>query len=192
MDDAGKKSAPGANARLLHRPPERLHHYAFVVKDQEANRQFFEDVLGIPLVATWCEKGFHRTLGRDIELCHTFFAMGDGSALAFFQYADNEAYEELKPMRADRGQHISFKVDQGTFNEIEQRIITAKLEPRIIDHGYCKSIYIQSPDGLMMEFTIDPPHVAKIDAWQKSVAHAELKRWLSGDRTPNNDERPDH
>lgn len=192
MDDAGSKKAPGKNAILLKRPPERLHHYAFVVKDHEVNRKFFEDVLGLPLVATWCEKGFHRTLGRDIELCHTFFGVGDGSALAFFQYADDEAYEELKCLRPDRGQHISFKVDQATFDEIEQRISASEHESRIIDHGYCKSIYVPSPDGLTMEFTIDPPHVAKIDAWQRNVAHAELARWLGGDRTPNNEERPDH
>ena len=66
MDDATPKAAPGRNARLLQRQPERLHHYAFVVKDQEKNRQFFEDVLGIPLAATWCEQGHHRLLGREI------------------------------------------------------------------------------------------------------------------------------
>ncbi len=32
--------------------PARLHHYAFVVRDQEANRHFFEDIIGLPLVAT--------------------------------------------------------------------------------------------------------------------------------------------
>ena len=192
MDDASSKGNKSSNARLLQRLPERLHHYAFVVKDHEVNRQFFEDVLGIPLVATWCEKGFHRLLGREIELCHTFFAVGDGSALAFFQYADEAAYEELKCLRPDRGQHISFKVGQETFDEIEHRIAASPHEARIIDHGYCKSIYVPSPDGLTMEFTIDPPHVAKIDAWQKTVAHAELARWLGGDHSPNNNERPDH
>ena len=45
-------------APLLADLPERLHHHAYVVKDQEANRRFFEDVLGIPLVATWCEKSW--------------------------------------------------------------------------------------------------------------------------------------
>lgn len=192
MDDAIKKSAPGTKARLLNNAPERLHHYAFVVKDQEINRQFFEDVLGIPLVATWCEKSHHRLLGRDIEFCHTFFAVGDGSALAFFQYADEDAYEQLKCQRADRGQHISFKVDASAFSEIEQRIANSGRTPRVIDHGYCKSIYVQSPDDLTIEFTIDPPHVAKIDAWQKSVAHEELARWMAGDRHTNNDERPEH
>jgi glyoxylase I family protein len=190
--DNTSKTAPGKNVKLLQHAPERLHHYAFVVKDQEINRQFFEDVLGIPLVATWCEKGHHRLLGREIEFCHTFFAVGDGSALAFFQYADDDAYEQLKCQRADRGQHISFKVDQATFDELSERIKAAGLELRVIDHGYCKSLYVPSPDGLTVEFTIDPPHGNKIDAWQKSIAHAELARWMKGDRTPNNDERPSH
>ena len=33
-------------AQLLSNAPQRLHHHAYVVKDQEKNRQFFEDVLG--------------------------------------------------------------------------------------------------------------------------------------------------
>ena len=32
--------------------PSRLHHTAFVSKNLEATRAFYEDVLGIPLVAT--------------------------------------------------------------------------------------------------------------------------------------------
>jgi glyoxylase I family protein len=35
----------------LSRLPLRLHHNAFVVKNHEVNRRFFEDLLGIPLVA---------------------------------------------------------------------------------------------------------------------------------------------
>jgi len=42
---------PQTKSKSLDRLPERLHHFGFVVKDQEVNRQFFEDVLGIPLVA---------------------------------------------------------------------------------------------------------------------------------------------
>jgi glyoxylase I family protein len=65
---------PKANtsAKLLKHPPQRLHHYAFVIKDHAANRAFFEDILGIPLVATWCERAFKTLLGRDIDYCHTF------------------------------------------------------------------------------------------------------------------------
>ena len=32
--------------------PNRLHHAAWVTLDSEATRQFYEDVLGVPLAAT--------------------------------------------------------------------------------------------------------------------------------------------
>ena len=71
-------------AHLLAQLPLRLHHNAYVVKDHEANRRFLEDLLGIPLVATWCEKTYRADLGREVEFCHTFFGLDAGSALAFF------------------------------------------------------------------------------------------------------------
>ena len=62
--------------------PRRLHHHAFVVADQERTRQFYEDVIGLPLVETWCETA------DDSDFCHTFYELADGSCLAFFQFAD--------------------------------------------------------------------------------------------------------
>jgi hypothetical protein len=46
-----------------------------------------------------------------------------------------------------------------------------------------------SPDGLKVEFTVDPPDAAEIAAYKKKDAHSELKRWLAGDRRPNNTDR---
>ena len=34
----------------------RLHHNAHVTTDMEAVRTFYEEIIGFPLVATWCEK----------------------------------------------------------------------------------------------------------------------------------------
>jgi catechol 2,3-dioxygenase-like lactoylglutathione lyase family enzyme len=31
----------------------RLHHNAYVVRDQRATQHFYEGLLGMPLVATW-------------------------------------------------------------------------------------------------------------------------------------------
>ena len=33
--------------------PQRLDHYAFVVRDHEVNRRFFEDVLGLAYKEVW-------------------------------------------------------------------------------------------------------------------------------------------
>ena len=171
--------------------PLRLHHYAFVVRDQEANRRFFEDVLGLPLVATWCERVFNTELQREVAYCHTFFALADGGALAFFQFADDEMYERSKAVypQVARFQHIALKVDRATFDEIEGRLAVADIARRQTDHGYCLSLYVMSPDGLRVEFTVDPDNVDEINAERRADAHAELARWLAGNHDPNNLDR---
>ena len=35
--------------------PSRLHHTAYTTKDMEKTREFYEEVIGLPLVATWSE-----------------------------------------------------------------------------------------------------------------------------------------
>jgi glyoxylase I family protein len=184
--------AEGRNeAKLLAQLPERLHHYAFVVRDHAVNRHFFEDILGLPLVATWCEQVFNKDLGRDVAYCHTFFGLADGGAIAFFQFADEEMYQRSKPVfpAVAAFQHIAFKVGRGTFDEIAGRLAAADIPYRVTDHGYCESLYATSPDGLRVEFTVDPPHVAAINAMRLADAHQELARWLAGDHRPNNFDR---
>lgn len=178
-----------AEPKPLSEAPERLHHYAFVIKDQEANRRFFEDVLGIPLGATWCEVAYNASVGREIAYCHTFYPLADGGALAFFQYADDDVYEKLRALRPEMGQHFSMKVSEKAYNELCQRIQAAGAPFRETDHGYCKSIYTASPDGLKLEFTIDHPEVEQINAMRKADCHSELTRWLAGDHRPNNHDR---
>jgi len=160
-----------------------------MVRDQEANRKFFEDVLGLPLVATWCEKAYNVEAQREREYCHTFYAIGDGGALAFFQYADESIYREALPAEGSRFRHIALKVSRETFDEIDRRVKAADIPRRITDHGYCLSLYVTSPDGLRVEFTVDPPNVEEINAARRADAHSELERWLAGDHTPNNIDR---
>jgi len=179
-------------AKLLSRLPERLHHHAFVVKDQEKNRQFFEDLLGIPLAATWCEKHFSPWVQRDVAFCHTFYSLADGGALAFFAFADDEVYRKTqaeKPAVIGSFDHIAFKVDDATYDEIVARVKAAGAAVRETDHGYCRSMYCSSPDGLIVEFTVDPPNAAEIDAIRRADAHTELARWVAGDHRTNNDLR---
>ncbi len=187
MDTIGPRTAG-----LLPHPPSRLHHHAFVVRDHETNRRFFEDLLGIPLVATWCEKSFSSELNKEVEFCHTFFGMQDGSALAFFQFADPEMYELTqaeRPPKIGRYDHIAFKAEPETYDELKRRLERAGEPYRESNHGYCKSIYVSSPDGLVVEFTEDPPDVAEIDAARRGDAHRELARWLAGDHHTNNELR---
>ena len=60
---------------------------------------------------------------------------------------------------------------------------------RETNHGYCKSMYVESPDGLITEFTYDPPAEGDQTLLNRSDAHSELARWVAGDHRVNNDLR---
>ena len=181
-----------ATARPLTELPQRLHHQAYAVKDQETNRKFIEDVLGIPLTATWCERVFRAEVGREVDYCHTFYELADGGALAFFQFADEEAWEKNRATFPEVGGslHTAFKVSQQTFDELQARCKAANVPVRTIDHGYCVSMYLKSPDDLKLEFTVDAPNIDAITEMRRKDAHSELARWLAGDRRTNNGDRP--
>lgn len=172
--------------------PSRLHHTAYVSKDLEATRHFYEDILGLPLVATWCEQ--EELFGKERTYCHCFFGLKDGSALAFFQFAYDDDQTEFGPDLAPSPfRHIALNVDKDTQDELERRIAAAGFQPPqtyVLEHGYCRSVYVVDPDGMIVEFTRDAEHADQINAIRAKDAHSELKRWLAGDHTPNNDVRP--
>lgn len=169
------------------RLPERLHHTAYVSKDLEATRAFYEDIIGLPLIATYCESD--ELFGSVRTYCHCFFGLADGSALAFFQFADPADQAQFGPEMPDSPfHHIALNVDQETQAGLEQRIAASDYpgETYVLEHGYCRSVYIKDPNGMILEFTHDEPSAVEQDAERRSVAHAELKRWLAGDHTNNN------
>ena len=173
--------------------PSRLHHTAYVVKDLGKTRAFYEDVLGFPLVATWCEQ--EELFGAVRTYCHCFFGLADGSALAFFQFADPKDQAEFGPELASSPfRHVALNVDKETQDELERRIVVAGIEaPQtyVLEHGYCRSLYVVDPDEMIVEFTCDAEHADQINAVRLKDAHSELQRWLAGDHRPNNDVRPD-
>jgi len=164
--------------------PARLHHYAWVVKDQERTRHFYEDILGMPLRATWVERTDFQ--GIDLIYSHTFYGMKDGGALAFFSFADPEVYERFAPRMQEMFVHISLKINQEGQDQVIKRCNEAGLASWSYDHGYCSSFYVTDPDGLLVEFTVDPPNVDEINAEQARNAHASLKAWMAGDYTLTN------
>ncbi len=168
---------------------QRLHHTAYVTKDQEATRAFYEDVLGFPLVATWSEAD--ELFGAVRVYCHTFFGLADGSALAFFQFADEEDQKLFDPDLAPSPfRHIALKVDAPTQDDLERRIAEAGWDPPggtfVLEHGYCRSLYTHDPNGMLLEFTVDSPEADEIAEHRAADAHETLRRWLAGDHASNN------
>jgi glyoxylase I family protein len=168
---------------------QRLHHTAYVTKDQEATRHFYEDVLGFPLVATWSETD--ELFGAERVYCHTFFGLADGSALAFFQFANEEDQQLFDPELAPSPfRHIALKVDADGQAELQRRLDAAGWEGTfVLEHGYCRSLYAEDPNGMLVEFTVDTDGVEQINADRSADAHETLQRWLAGDHSSNNDYR---
>ena len=81
----------GTQAKL----PSRLHHNAYVTKDMEATRKFYEDVLGIPLVATWSESD--ELFGAMRTYVHCFFGNGRRQRAGFLPVRQSRGPEAVRP-----------------------------------------------------------------------------------------------
>jgi glyoxylase I family protein len=172
------------------RLPTRLHHTAYVTVDLEQTRAFYEDIIGLPLIATWCESD--ELFGEVRTYCHCFFGLEDGSALAFFQFANSRDQALFGPkMPPTPFHHIALNVDAKTQHDIEARLADAGYHAPntyVLEHGYCRSVYAVDPNGMIVELTCDAPTATKPDLVQarRDSAHRELARWLAGDHTSNN------
>ena len=172
------------------RLPTRLHHTAYVSKDLEKTCKFYEGIIGLPLMATWCESD--ELFGKVRTYCHCFFGLEDGSALAFFQFADPGDAAQFGPKMPDTPfHHIALNVEAETQAAVQARLAAAGYrEPQtfVLEHGYCRSLYAVDPDGMIIELTCDVAAAVKPDLVQarRDKAHSELKRWLAGDHTSNN------
>ncbi|MFZ9706174.1 MAG: VOC family protein, partial [Ilumatobacteraceae bacterium] len=125
--------------------------------------------------------------------CHCFFGMPDGSALAFFQFADKKDQDEFDPpLTPSPFRHIALNVSKDAQDAIFKRLQDAKWKTEgtyVLEHGYCRSLYTEDPNGMLLEFTCDAPGADRINADRRKDAHETLKRWLAGDHTSNNNYR---
>ena len=150
-----------------------LHHHAVRCRDSEATRRFYEDFLGLKLAET-LEIGETRT-GRQTATLHTFYEMGDGSYLAFFEAPDMPF--EFKRQH-DFDLHTALEVDEATLEAMFQKGKAQGIETRgIVDHGFIRSIYFRDPNGYVVELTAKKAdHAAAMDPAANN-ARAKLERW---------------
>ncbi len=86
-----------------------LHHNAYRCRDSEETRKFYEDFLGLPLADAF-EIKVTKT-GRETSVLHSFYRLGDGSFLAFFE-APAQPFE-FKDQH-DFDLHIALETDRAT------------------------------------------------------------------------------
>ena len=158
-----------------------LHHNAYRCRDSEETRRFYEDFLGLPLAGTL--EITETKSGRPTATLHTFYQLGDGSYLAYFEAPDMPF--EFKAQH-DFDLHIALEVDMPTLQAMFAKGKAAGLEVRgVSDHGFIHSIYFRDPNGYVIELTARlPGHDAAMNP-ATNDARAKLDRWTAG-RTATN------
>ncbi len=150
-----------------------LHHNAYRCRDSGETREFYEDFLGLPLAGIL---EIDETMtGRETKVLHTFFEMGDGSFLAFFEAPDQPF--EFKEQQ-DFDLHIALEVDADALQAMFEKGKARGMEPRgVIDHGFVNSIYFRDPNGYVIELTAKTPdHDSYLDP-KTNDARQILDRW---------------
>ncbi len=151
-----------------------LHHNAYRCRDSEETRKFYEEFLELPLADAF-EISETKT-GRKTSVLHSFYEMGDGSFLAFFE-APGRPFE-FKDQH-DYDLHIALEVDDATLRRMLEKGKAEGVETRgVADHGFVQSIYFRDPNGYVIELAaksggdVDP-------AERRRAARQSLESWQS-------------
>jgi catechol 2,3-dioxygenase-like lactoylglutathione lyase family enzyme len=129
------------------RPPSSargLHHAALLSSDVERTVRFYQELLEFPLTDLFENRDYQGST-------HFFFDIGNGNALAFFDFPglDLGPYQEVLgglhhvaiSVTPDRWEHLRAKLDAAGVDYL--------LESEV-------SIYFTDPDGARVELIADP------------------------------------
>lgn len=157
---------------------QQLHHYAYKARDAEETRQFYEDILGLPLYHI-IQSDYVPSTGEYCPYTHFFFRLQDGSFIAFFDLGD-DVKAEPSPNTPLWVNHIAFRVN--TVEELEntkQRLEAHGVEVLgVTDHHIFKSIYFFDPNGIRLELSAQLANEEQMEK-DSTVAHARLNEWTA-------------
>ncbi len=150
-----------------------LHHAAYRCRDSEETRAFYEDFLGLPLANAFEIK--QTQTGRETGVLHSFYRMGDGSFMAFFEAPDQDfAFKE----QHDFDLHIALEVDDATLDRMFEKGKDSGIETRgIADHGFIRSIYFRDPNGYVVELTAKKAGAERDNDTAEADARSALEAW---------------
>jgi glyoxylase I family protein len=168
--DATSAASPAGNS-IKH-----IHHHAFACRNSEETRHFYEDILGMRLVATVV---LEDPFLRDGSLyCHTFFEMADGNALAFFEHTSLFKPDDFAA-RSGFHHHVALEVeDDEAVMQFKAKLDAAGITNMYMDHGVFHSLYFNDPNGLNLEFVTKAEGYEEFDRASRVSARTDLNRWM--------------
>ena len=122
-----------------------VHHITMVGSNREATIEFYQDVLGMPLV-------FYQPNLDVPEEEHLYFDSGDGRLLTFFVQPTREIDPKPNPENIGNLHHLAFTVSRATYNQVAARLDKRGIwNTGPIDRGFMDSIYFRDPNGQLLE-----------------------------------------
>ncbi|MFF5010941.1 VOC family protein [Streptomyces phaeochromogenes] len=156
--------------------PQMLHHVAYITYDSAATTDFYTRIMGMPLVNAVMDDHLPST-GDRTPYFHTFFRMGDGSTLAFFESPGLPPTPEVPTPAFKNFNHIALEVPtRADVDRWRDWLQANGVEHQVVDHHVIYSVYFQDPNDVRLEIT------ATMDAsWnaQEAVGAALLNEWVN-------------
>jgi catechol 2,3-dioxygenase-like lactoylglutathione lyase family enzyme len=122
-----------------------VHHVTFVGSNREAIVEFYQGLLGMPLV-------FEQPNLDVPEENHLYFDAGDGRLITFFVRPTRANDPEHNPEGIGNLHHIAFTVSRATYTQVAARLNERGIwNTGPIDRGFMDSIYFRDPNGQLLE-----------------------------------------
>ncbi|MGZ4706659.1 MAG: VOC family protein [Acidimicrobiales bacterium] len=124
-----------------------VHHVALICSDPETTIEFYDGLLGFPLVELFENRDYPGS-------SHFFFDIGNRNMLAFFDFPGLG----LEPVPEGLGgvQHLAISVTPDQFEAAKGRLGAAGVDYIGPDRGIEESIYFKDPDGIQVELIRQP------------------------------------
>ena len=121
-----------------------VHHVALICSDVERTVQFFDGLLGFPLMEMFENRDYEGST-------HFFFDIGHGNTLAYFDLPGLP----LGPYAEVLGghHHLAISIDRPQWEAAKARLEAAGIECAHVDGS---SLYFRGPDGERLELISDP------------------------------------
>ena len=128
-------------------PGRGIHHAALICRDPEPTIQFYQGLLGFPLVELVENRDYAGS-------SHFFFDLGNKTLLGFFDFPGlglEQGEEAIGGV-----QHIAIAVPPDKHAELRQKLDDAGIPYDGPARGIPESLYLRDPDGIQVELLSDP------------------------------------
>lgn len=128
-------------------PGRGIHHAALICSNVERTIQFYQGLLGFPLVELVENRDYAGS-------SHFFFDLGNRTLLGFFDFPGLGLEPGIEAIGGV--QHIAISAPRDRWEQVRDRLDAAGVEYAGPDRGIEESMYFKDPDGIQIELLSDP------------------------------------